>query len=511
MSLAVAALAWLAFLASRVLRRWRVPELVGFLLAGAAVGPSGLGLVEQDELRSLAGVSALALAVLMFLVGERVSLRSLRQERWVWSAGVVQYVVCGGLVYVAIRWAGAEGDVALLLAALAGGGAPMTLASLTSGDRGGRFGRALVGSHAVADALTAVTFAAVVPLVRLVSVPGVSEARALLRFVRLGIGGALVGLCLGWVVARMTRRSAGSGELLALALITCVVASAVSSSLGISLPLAALVSGAVAASLSRPSQSERLFSAVRGVEHPLYLLFFGLAGASIHLESLPHIGAVGGAYVAARVVAKLAGASLGARLGGAAWPLSRRVAVGHLPQAGVVVGLVTLAAELLPGPGAEAAAVVLGAVVVFELAGPLAVARALAPGEAKAGVAAANGAGGTETRLLVVLLGPRLGGQAGAIARAWEESGGEVVVVAPGGPDGTDGELEAFVLDKAAEVAPELVVVAVDGQLGVGTGASTLASLAPARALAASLGPPVIVATAGDDGDAGRPPAPAGP
>jgi hypothetical protein len=51
--------------------------------------------------------------------------------------------------------------------------------------------------------------------------------------------------------------------------------------------------------------------------------------------------------------------------------------VNLTPQAGVAVGLAVLASEVLGDSGAEAATVVLGSVVLFELIGPLLVAKDL--------------------------------------------------------------------------------------------------------------------------------------
>ena len=46
---AFAVLAWLAYLASRLLARRHLPELVGFLIVGALLGPSGIELVSEHE------------------------------------------------------------------------------------------------------------------------------------------------------------------------------------------------------------------------------------------------------------------------------------------------------------------------------------------------------------------------------------------------------------------------------------------------------------------------------
>ena len=124
---AFAVLAWLAYLASRVLARRHLPELVAFLIVGAVLGPSGVELISDNELLSLRPITEVALAVLMFVIGERVSGRALRAAKWTVSAGVVQFALSAVAVFFATRAVGSDRSVALLLAALAGAGAPMTI------------------------------------------------------------------------------------------------------------------------------------------------------------------------------------------------------------------------------------------------------------------------------------------------------------------------------------------------------------------------------------------------
>lgn len=376
--LALTVLAWLAYFVSRMLQKRRLPELVAFLLVGALLGPSALGLIDDAGLLGLQPFTQLALAVLMFMIGERVSLRALRAASWVAPAAMLQFIACGGLVYLAVRVAGADDATALLLAVLAGAGAPMTVAAVVSSTQAsGPYGRALVGAHAAADALAALAFALALPTAAILVTGSGGIGGVALSFARLGIGAAALGVVLGWIVGRFSARIDTSGELLLFALVHVLVASALSTLLDLSLPLAALVMGAVAATVGPQESGQRLFVAVRAIEQPLYLLFFGLAGASIHLDAVPSLGAIGAAYVAARFLGKMVG-SLGAGLL-TSLPARRAGALGLdlVPQAGVAVGLAVLAAEELPGVGADVATVVLGSVVLFELVGPLLVTRSL--------------------------------------------------------------------------------------------------------------------------------------
>ncbi len=379
--IALSVLAWLAYATSRLLARRKVPELVGFLLVGAALGPSGAELIDAGELASLAPVTQIALGMLMFLIGDRVSLRALRASRWAASAGIVQYVLAGGAVYATSRALGADQSTSLLLATLAGAGAPLTVAAVvTSAKASGRYVEGLISTHAVCDALAATAFAAVLPVAILIADDEATRSSAMANFVRLGVGGIALGLAFGWFVARFGPQIETSGELLLFVLVHLLLGWAVADSLDISLPLAALVAGAVASTRSPEEFSARTFRTVRTIEQPLYLLFFALAGASIHLEDVPEVGAVGVAYLVVRVLTKVTGGVIGGLSGGLGWRDGLRLGADSVPQAGVAVGLAVLAGEVLEGPGTDAATVVLGSVVVFELIGPLVVARGLRTG-----------------------------------------------------------------------------------------------------------------------------------
>ncbi|MCP3937932.1 MAG: hypothetical protein GY708_21495 [Actinomycetia bacterium] len=375
---AFALLAWLAYLASRVLARRNLPELLGFLLVGAILGPSALGLIDEHDLIQLKPITEIALAVLMFVIGERASARALRAARWSVTAGIAQYVISAFGVFFAAEWAGAQRSVALLLAALAGAGAPLTIAHVVGSARiASPYTRGLISTHAVSDALATTTFAAILPVATLLSNEDASVWSAIGDFMKLGIGGAVVGVILGLLIARLGHQIETSGELLLFVGVHLLLGWAVSKQVEISLPLAALIAGAVAASVSPVAFSQRLFRTIKTIEQPLYLMFFALAGASIHLADIPDVGKVGLAYVVVRVLAKIVGALIGGPIGGLGFRQSFRLGIDLTPQAGVAVGLAVLASEVIPDQGVDAATVVLGSVVLFELIGPLLVMRNL--------------------------------------------------------------------------------------------------------------------------------------
>ena len=363
----VAAVVVAAFLAGRLIRR-RVPELVGYVLVGALLGPTGAHLFGRVELHTLEPLVMIPVAFLMFLIGERTSLAAFRRVRWMGFAAPMSYLVTAGLVYLAARAAGASLELAAMLAVLGGSGAPMTVASVVNGTSPrSEYGGSLIGLHASCDALAALAFAVVFPIVDLTSRGAGENAGLVWQVMRLGLAGALLGGLLGLSLSNLCARTQSPRAITAATLAHIAGGTAISFWLGFSVPLAALVMGAVVASRCKPRASELVFGRLSGAAPALFLVYSTLAGAAIRLGALPAMGAIGLAYVATRALGKLAGAQLAAAPAGMTRLEALRVGLGSLPHAGIAVGLATAASSALPGQGI--ATIPLTGVVIFEIVG----------------------------------------------------------------------------------------------------------------------------------------------
>jgi Kef-type K+ transport system membrane component KefB len=166
-----------------------------------------------------------------------------------------------------------------------------------------------------------------------------------------------------------------SGEILIL-LSGCVLLTVgVATVLDLSPLVASLAVGATMANLS--GKSRRLFEALSRTDPPLYVIFFVLAGADLDLSLLPSLGAIGVVYVLCRAGGKLIGARYAAARTHFPDPVQRLLGFSILAQAGLAVGLVLVTRQRFPDIAPTVTTVVLGAVVVFEIAGPLSARLAL--------------------------------------------------------------------------------------------------------------------------------------
>ena len=91
----------------------------------------------------------------------------------------------------------------------------------------------------------------------------------------------------------------------------------------------------------------------------------------LDVTALASVGVVGVIYILARVVGKVAGASLGAVIAKCESPIKKYLGLTLIPQAGVAIGLSLLAMKIVPQYGATIRAVVLCATLIYELIGPV--------------------------------------------------------------------------------------------------------------------------------------------
>ncbi len=106
-----------------VFRRFGLGATLGYLVAGAIVGPQVLGLVGDAE--SKMGIAELGIALLLFLVGLELSpARLWRMRRDIFGLGLLQVTICG-LVIAGMVWLATGSSIGAALAL----GLPLALSS----------------------------------------------------------------------------------------------------------------------------------------------------------------------------------------------------------------------------------------------------------------------------------------------------------------------------------------------------------------------------------------------
>jgi Kef-type K+ transport system membrane component KefB len=354
-----------------------VPEVTGYLVAGMLVGPSLLGWVSHENLQALRVFSEVGLGLILFSIGGVFEIGRMRRiGRRVLLLALGESMCAAFLVTVGMLVVGQPWSVALLLGAIAvETGAASTLMVVRENNAEGDFTESLIGVIGLNNLLALLAFsivAATIELTVIASTGGLqlgSVVRALFPLVWQLAGSSALGVLIGILLAAWASQVVESGETLILVVGCILLTVGIATALDLSSLVASLAVGATLVNLS--AKSRRLFVALSETDPPLYVIFFVLAGADLDLSLLPSLGVVGAVYVLCRAGGKMGGAWLAAR--GTESPTQLRKFLGPsiLAQAGLAVGLVLVIRERFPDLSPIVSTVVLGAVAVFEVAGPL--------------------------------------------------------------------------------------------------------------------------------------------
>jgi CPA2 family monovalent cation:H+ antiporter-2 len=188
-----------AVLAVIVFRALRLGPVLGYLAAGALIGPHALGLVRDVE--TIDRLAELGVVFLLFSIGLELSLeRLLAMRRQVFGLGLAQVAVTAALVWAALRALGTSGPAAVVLAGgLALSSTAVVLRVLEdAGELGTRTGRLAVAVLLFQDL-------AVVPLITVVPLLS-GDGATLLRSLALAAGTAVAALAGIFVAGRVAVR-----------------------------------------------------------------------------------------------------------------------------------------------------------------------------------------------------------------------------------------------------------------------------------------------------------------
>ena len=338
-------------------RRWRLPVVLGELLAGIVLGVSGLGVLDASD-PTFTFLGQAGFVLVMFVAGTHVPVRDPRL-RPALRTGLVRAALVGVaacvLGYAAARLVDIP-HAPLYAVLMASSSAALVLPIVDSLALGGRHVVELLPQVAVADA-------ACIVLLPLVIDPDHVARAALGAVVVLLAGGVL------FLALRAVERSGLRGRVhdvseerqfaveLRVSLTALFAMAALAVAVHVSLMLAGFVAGVAVAAVGEPRRvAKQLFAVTEGFFGPV---FFVWLGAGLQLDELvdhPSMVALG------------VGLGVGAALAHlVAVPLRQPASYAMLAtaQLGVPVAAATIGAQLdLLRPG-EGAAIVLGALVTL--------------------------------------------------------------------------------------------------------------------------------------------------
>ncbi|MBQ5976602.1 MAG: cation:proton antiporter [Oscillospiraceae bacterium] len=392
LSLSVAMFAGLMM--TRLLGKLKLPDVTSYLIAGVLIGPCcigalhipGLGFGSAEELEGLNLISLVALGFIAFSIGNEFRLSQLRETgKQALVIGVLQAVAATLLVDAALLLVclvapqALSVPAAITLGAIAAATAPAaTLMVVRQYKAKGPVTDLLLPIVALDDAVGLVLFAVSFGIAKALSAGAVDLISIVVDPLIEILGSLLLGTLAGIALTELEKLFHSNTNRLAMTIGFVFVTVALSMlripagpvMISFSSLLVCMMMGSVFCNLC--PLSEEIMSRADKWSAPLMVLFFVISGAELELGVFAKGSAVliGLIYILTRSAGKYFGARESARVMHCSDNVIRYLGITLLPQAGVALGMCVTAAKL-PGDGPMIRNIVLFAVLIYELVGPL--------------------------------------------------------------------------------------------------------------------------------------------
>ncbi|MFM9938494.1 MAG: cation:proton antiporter [Hyphomicrobiaceae bacterium] len=280
-----------------VVHRWGISPVLGYLCAGAVLGPLGLGSFIQHvpllywftvvEAKNVAGIADLGVVFLLFLIGLELPYeRLLTMRRLVFGLGGLQVALSTAALTVIAVLAGAKGPAAVVIGACLALSSTAIVLELLSNQR-----RLTTSAGRTSFAVLLAQDLAVIPLLMFVAILGADKGGSVLVTVGMALTQAVAALAVIVVVGRVMLRplfrlvaSTRSSELFIAAILFVIVGTGVVAAVAnLSMALGAFVAGLLLAETEYRKAIEATIEPFKGL---LLGIFFFTVGMSIDIREL---------------------------------------------------------------------------------------------------------------------------------------------------------------------------------------------------------------------------------
>ncbi len=395
LSTSIALLAGL--LMTRVFKKLKLPAVTAYLIAGVLIGPyclgrvgiEGLGFNSMHAVEMLGLVSEVALGFIAFSIGNEFRLDELKKTGHQASViGVVQALVATLFVDLAL-WGvhvifpdKLSMSQAITLGAIATATAPAaTLMVVRQYKAKGPLTSLLLPIVALDDAVGLVVFAVSFGIAKALIASGQPDMISIIINPLVEIVASLtLGAVMGWVLTQLEKFFNSNTNRLNLTIAFVFLTASLSMldfSIGpvhvsFSSLLVCMMLGTVFCNIC-PLSNDLMEGADKWTS-PLFALFFVISGAELELGVFSDvvIVGIGVVYIIFRSLGKYFGSYISAKATKCSTEICKYLGITLLPQAGVALGMCTIASAQLPGgEGNLIRNITLFAVLIYELFGPV--------------------------------------------------------------------------------------------------------------------------------------------
>ncbi len=368
---------------ARIFQKFRIPQVVGYVVIGLLIGESGLNLIGRDTVETLSSFNMFALGIIGFMIGgelKRDVFKKYGKQFFVilCCEGIAAFILVALLSgFVAWYFTGnlhTSVAMALVLGAIASATAPAATTNvLWELKSRGPLTSTVLAIVALDDGLALLLygFASSIAVALLGETNSSIWTNILMAAFEI-VGAVILGLLTGLLLSFILNRIKEPDKALAFTVSSVLLVIGLSIALKLGSILAAMTLGVTIANLTG-RRRKNTFELMERFTPPVYVLFFVLAGAHIVLgEIAGWMIMMIAVYLIGRTAGKMFGSWFGARQSQAADVVRRYLGFCLLSQAGVAIGLAIISSQLFTGQvGHAIIVIVMTTTFVVEVLGPV--------------------------------------------------------------------------------------------------------------------------------------------
>jgi len=347
----------------------RVP-ITGFIVLGALLGPSGFNLLIPDFLDKMRIFVDVSIGIILFEVGRHVDFRWLRRERWLLCTGTAESMLSFVLIYFTLTWFGLNPLLAATGASIGVCTSPAVLLMVSRELRAeGQVTERALSLVAINSAFAFFLFTLSLSYLHMEHTADLYTV--VLHPLYLLAGSVALSWGMSMATLRFCRWLGRRDELQFILLIAMMM---LTTGLAHQLKLPVLLTLLLLGIFSRHLDRGRFMIAVQlGAAGKLcFVVLFVYAGTTLVLADFPSVLCAAAAFIAVRFLSKSLVVLAFSHCSGLKPKQSGLLCIALLPMSGVAVVMVQSASALNPDFGAKLSTVILAAVAMLDLVGPLA-------------------------------------------------------------------------------------------------------------------------------------------
>jgi Kef-type K+ transport system membrane component KefB len=333
----------LSYLCGRGASLAKTPFIVGYIIAGAILGPDLIGFITEEQIQNLDIINIVTLAFIGFGIGGELQFKEIKKlGKSIFSIVIFEATGAFLLVGASVAWLTGSIPMGLIFGALASATAPAGTVEVIKQYRAkGDLTTTLYVVMGIDDIYALLLYTIACPLAIILlggSGEHVSIGTALAHAGLEVLISLAVGCGIGWLLVWIGQKIHDRVGLFLVSLGSILLLCGISEQFHLSPILTSMAAGIVAVNTKR-LVAKKIFDLLGSWTPPLYVWFFVLIGSRLNHTLIIRFAGIVGVYILARSFGKWGGAFIGGKVSNAKPKVVKYLGLALFSQAGVAVGL----------------------------------------------------------------------------------------------------------------------------------------------------------------------------